>query len=184
LLSNCNGWSNSVVRNMVVPRQKNLKPRNCGRRRRLNRPHLTPAATRGSPLPHFSLPCWGRESPALPAGGRGLRPYQLSPAESSVLPHQSKSGNAGDGSQCLDTKESPAEAGPSVRVFAEEGVLGLPQLGNSERGDRFLRREHSPPECCRRAADRAPPTRHFSEENRSSASSPLFSAIFGVRNRQ
>ena len=52
-----------------------------------------------------------------------MRPYQLSLAESSVLPHQSKSGNAGDGSQCLDTKESPAEAGPSVRVFAEEGVL-------------------------------------------------------------
>jgi len=52
-----------------------------------------------------------------------LRPYQLSLAESSVLPHQSKSGN-----ECLDTKESPAEAGPSVRVFAEEGVLRLPQL--------------------------------------------------------
>ena len=58
------------------------------------------------------------------------------------------------------------------------------------------RRERSPPECCRRTTDRAPPTpnlrppefspiyRHFSEENRSSASSPLFSAIFGVRNRQ
>jgi len=25
--------------------------------------------------------------------------------------------------KCLDTKKSPAEAGPSVRVFAEEGVL-------------------------------------------------------------
>src|SRR5215831_2726752 len=35
LLSNCNGRSNSAVRNTVVPRQKNLKPRNCGRRRRL-----------------------------------------------------------------------------------------------------------------------------------------------------
>src|SRR5262249_23056706 len=103
--------------------QKN-PPRNCGRRRWLKHPHrITPAATRGSPLPHFSLPCWGRESPALSAGGRGLRPYQLSLAESSVLPHQSKSGNAGDGSQCLHTKKTPPEAGPSVRVFGEEGVF-------------------------------------------------------------
>ena len=30
----------------------------------------------------------------------------------------------------------------------------------------------------------SPIYRHFSEENRSSTSSPLFSAIFGVRNRQ
>ena len=28
LLSKCNGWSKSAVRNTVVPRQKNLKPRN------------------------------------------------------------------------------------------------------------------------------------------------------------
>jgi hypothetical protein len=34
LLSNCNGLSKSAVRNTVVPRQKNLKPSNCGRCRR------------------------------------------------------------------------------------------------------------------------------------------------------
>jgi len=40
LLSNCNCWSNSAVRNTAVPRQKNLNrpPRNCGRCRRLGRP--------------------------------------------------------------------------------------------------------------------------------------------------
>src|SRR5262249_36816852 len=75
LLSNCDGRSNSAVRNTVVPRQKNLKPRNCGRRRRLNRPHLTPAATRGSPLPHFSLvvpPLLGSRKPRPPGRRAGL----------------------------------------------------------------------------------------------------------------
>ena len=40
LLSNCNCWSNSAVRNTAVPRQKTLNrpPRNCGRCRRLGRP--------------------------------------------------------------------------------------------------------------------------------------------------
>jgi len=119
LLSNCNGRSNSAVRNTVVPRQKNLKPRNCGRRRRLNRPHR-PKRNEGFALAPLLTGCPTpvrvEKAPPLPAGGRGLRPYQLSLAESSVLPHQSKSGNAGDGSQCLDTKESPAEAGPVVEL--------------------------------------------------------------------
>jgi hypothetical protein len=52
LLSNCNGWSNSAVRNTAVPRQKNLNrpPRNCGRCRRLGRP--APA----KPRPHGVRP--------------------------------------------------------------------------------------------------------------------------------
>jgi hypothetical protein len=39
LLSKCDGWRNTAVRNTAVPRQKNLKPRNCGRRRRRTPTH-------------------------------------------------------------------------------------------------------------------------------------------------
>ena len=90
-----------------------------------------------------------------------MRPYQLSLAESSVLPHQSNSGNAEDGSQCLDTKKNPAEAGPSVRVFAEEGVLvfrnwAIPSTGIGSFGENARHRSvaaeqqirrHRPPTC-------------------------------------
>src|SRR5262249_59976242 len=66
LLTNCNGWSNSAVRNTVVPRQKNLKPRNCGRRRRLKRPHRpNPRPQRGVRPCHLVI--------AAGAGGSSAR---------------------------------------------------------------------------------------------------------------
>src|SRR5262249_23282603 len=55
-------------------------------------------------------------------------------------------------------KEKPRRSGAKCTGLCGRRGIGLPQLGNSERGDRFLRRERSPPECCRRTTDRAPPT--------------------------
>ena len=90
-------------------------------------------------------------------------------------------------------KEKPRR---SVRVFAEEGVLvfrnwaiqsaGIGSFGENARhrsvaAEQQIGRHRHP------TYDHlsfSPIYRHFSEENRSSTSSPLFSAIFGVRNRQ
>src|SRR5262247_1222053 len=76
--------------------------------------------------------CGGRREKAPPVWGAGLRCGVYS-RKALRLPHQSKCGNAGVGSQCVD-KKRPHRSGAKVRVFAEDG---LPQQSNSRRADWF-----------------------------------------------
>ena len=91
----------------------------------LHHPPSRWACPRLSPL---TIP-WNRESPAPPRRGFQDHAYLLVAEGSPVLPHQSKSGNAGDDSQTVGQEKTPPKRGQKVK-----GISGIGGRGASAAG--------------------------------------------------